>query len=101
MIRLLEFLQQLIQFYQIILIVAVVMSWLFASGRVNRFDPRLRGFMQALNGVTEPLFRRVRPWLPNTGALDLTPMAVWFLCIFLDRVVIGDIIQFIQTGSLW
>ena len=93
MIRLLEFLQQLIKFYQVVLIVAVVMSWLFASGRVSRSDPRLRGFMQALNAVTEPLFRRIRPWLPNTGALDLSPMALWFICIFIDTVVIGNLID--------
>ena len=95
MVRLLRFLQLLIGYYQIILIIAVIMSWLFASGKISRFDPRMRGIVQALDGMTEPLFRRIRPWLPNTGALDLAPIALWLICIFVSGVVIEEVIDLI------
>ena len=97
MIRLLLFLKQIIHLYQIVLIITVIMSWIFASGKLNRYDPRVRGIMQALDAVTEPFLRRIRPWMPNTGALDLAPLALWFLCIFIDTVVIDNIIDLLQT----
>lgn len=93
MARLLMFLQQIVHLYQLVLIVTVIMSWLFAAGAFNRFDPRLRGVMQVLDALTEPLFRRIRPWMPKTGTLDLTPLAAWFLCIFVDSVVLGNLIE--------
>ena len=93
MIRFLVFIQSLLHLYQLVLIVTVVMSWIFASGRLSRYDPRVRPIVQALDAVTEPFLRRIRPWMPNTAPLDLTPLALWFLVIFLDSVVIGNLID--------
>ena len=93
MIRFLEFLKQIIHLYQIVLIVTVILSWIFASGRISRYDPRLRSVMQALDAVTEPFLKRIRPWMPNTAPLDLAPLALWFLCIFIDTVIIDNLID--------
>ena len=94
MVRFLIFLQQILHLYQIVLIVTVVMSWIFASGRISRYDPRVRTIMQALDAVTEPFLRRIRPWMPNTAPLDLTPLALWFIVIFIDSVILGNLIDF-------
>ena len=93
MIRFLIFLQQILHLYQIVLIVTVVLSWIFASGRISRYDQRVRPVVQALDAVTEPFLRRIRPWMPNTAPLDLTPLALWFIVIFIDNVVIGNLID--------
>ena len=93
MVRFLEFLKQIIHLYQIVLIVTVILSWIFASGRISRYDPRLRSVMQALDAVTEPFLKRIRPWMPNTAPLDLAPLALWFLCIFIDTVIIDNLID--------
>ena len=93
MIRFLLFVQQILHLYQIVLIVTVVMSWIFASGRISRFDPRVRPIVQALEAVTEPFLRRIRPWMPDTRPLDLTPLALWFIVIFIDNVLIGNLID--------
>ena len=93
MIRFLIFLQQILHLYQIVLIVTVIMSWIFASGRISRYDQRVRPIVQALDAVTEPFLRRIRPWMPNTAPLDLAPLALWFIVIFIDNVVIGNLID--------
>ena len=93
MIRFLIFLQQILHLYQIVLIVTVVMSWIFASGRISRYDQRVRPIVQALDAVTEPFLRRIRPWMPNTAPLDLAPLALWFIVMFIDNVVIGNLID--------
>ena len=97
MVRFLIFLQQILHLYQIVLIVTVVMSWIFASGRISRFDPRVRSIVQALDAVTEPFLRRIRPWMPNTTPLDLTPLALWFIVIFIDSVILGNLIDLFAT----
>lgn len=93
MVRFLVFLQQILHLYQIVLIISVVMSWVFASGRISRYDARVRPIVQALDAVTEPFLRRIRPWMPNTAPLDLAPLALWFIVMFIDNVVIGNLID--------
>ena len=89
--ELIEFVSYLVHLYQIILIVAVVMSWLFASGKVSRFDPRMRAFMQGLDAVTQPLLRPIQRTLPNMGGLDLSPMILLLACEFIQRVLIVNL----------
>ena len=89
--ELIDFVSYLVHLYQIILIVAVVMSWLFASGKVSRFDPRMRAFMQGLDAVTQPLLRPIQRMLPNMGGLDLSPMILLLTCEFIQRVLIVNL----------
>ena len=95
MVNLLDFLQMLVHLYEIVLVITVIMSWLFASGRISRYDPRIRDVMQALDGLTLPLLRRIRPWLPNTGSIDLSPIVLWLVCMFVDKVVLEDLKQWL------
>ena len=89
--ELIDFISYLVHLYQIILIVAVIMSWLFASGRVSRFNPNLRAFMQGLDAVTQPLLRPIQKRLPNMGGLDLSPMILLLLCEFIQRVLVVNL----------
>ena len=92
MANLVYFLQRLIRYYEVVVIITVVLSWVFATGRLNRFDPRLREIMTVLDGLTQPLLRRIRPWMPKTGALDLSPLVLLLLCEFIDQVVLQNLI---------
>ena len=88
MIRLLDFISELVRLYEIVVIVTVVMSWLIAYGAIKPYDPRIRAFMQGINAVTEPLLRPIRRLLPNMGGLDLSPLLLWLGCRFVRFVVI-------------
>jgi len=71
----------ILNFYYLVVIVAVIASWIGA-------DPR-NAIVRFLRAVTEPLFYQIRRWLPATGALDFSPLivllAIYFIQAFLVR----------------
>ena len=100
MVLLIDFLKTIVNLYQLVLIVAVVLSWIFASGRLSRYDQRIRPVVQAIDAVTEPILRRIRPWLPNTAPLDLAPLALWFICIFINSVILDNTKCLVTAGEM-
>lgn len=80
-------LQELINLYWWIVIIAVVMSWLVAFGVVNTFHPFARGVVRFLDAVTEPVFRQIRRIIPPIGGLDLSPLIVLILLEFLSMSI--------------
>lgn len=61
-------LDQLIDLYSTIIIVAVVASWINV--------PRDHPAVVLLRRVTEPVLEPVRKVLPDTGGIDLSPIVV-------------------------
>jgi YggT family protein len=93
-------LQEIIQIYIYIVIAAVIMSWLLALGTLNIRNNLVRQIVQALDMLTEPVFRRVRRIIPAMGPLDISPMIVivilWavgfiFLPILYGRLLMGSL----------
>lgn len=66
--------------YTIIIIASAVVSWL-------RLDP-WHPVVQVLERLTHPCYRRVRPYLPRTGAIDLAPLAVLLLIMFIQQGIL-------------
>jgi YggT family protein len=62
-----------------IIIVQVVLSWLFAFGVLNTSSDGLRRFVEALDRLTEPLYRPIRKMLPDFGGIDFSPLIVLLL----------------------
>ena len=77
-----------IRLYITVVILAVIASWLVQLGILNMTNPLARQLVQILDRLTEPVFRRVRRYVPPVGGLDLSPIIVWIalmvLMIFLD-----------------
>jgi YggT family protein len=69
----------LIDSYSLILVVAVIMSWV----SVDRRNP----LAAVVHGLTEPVLEPIRRMLPPTGGLDLSPMVLLFALQFLKRFV--------------
>jgi len=69
------------------LIVSAVLSWLVAFGVVNTHNRLVYTVMDALYRVTEPALRPIRRLLPNTGGLDLSPLALILLCYLVQEVL--------------
>ena len=91
MIRLLEFISEIIRLYVFVIIAGAVLSWLLAFNVINFSNPIARGMWQGINAVTEPLLAPIRRWLPNMGGLDLSPLVLILACQFVQTVVIGNI----------
>ena len=83
--------------YIIIIIAAVVVSWLVAFGVLNTHNHLARSLIRALEALTEPVFRRVRRIIPPLGGLDLSPMIVLLLLYALRMVVDGYAVRAIYS----
>ena len=90
MIRLLEFISYVIHLYSIVVIAAVILSWLIGFNVINAHNPFVRSLWQAISAMTEPLLRPIRRLLPSPGGLDLSPVVLLLACFFLQTVLIGD-----------
>jgi YggT family protein len=98
-IRLLDFIFALITLYIYVIIASAVMSWLIAFNVVNPYNQFVRSIWQALNAVTEPLLRPIRRWMPDLGGIDISPVVLILLCMFLQSVVIGSLKDALQGAG--
>jgi YggT family protein len=74
---------QILQIYEWIVIIAVIVSWLTAFNVINQYNNFVRTLLRILISLTEPVFRQVRRVVPPISGLDLSPiivfLAIWFL----------------------
>jgi YggT family protein len=71
-----------------IIIVQAIISWLIAFNVINTYNDMVRMIWEALQKMTEPLYRPIRKIMPDFGALDLSPMVVLLGLIIVDRVLL-------------
>ena len=74
----------IIWLYIYMLIAQAVLSWLLAFGIVNRYNRVVATIGDFLWRVTEPLLRPIRRILPDLGGIDISPVILILLLIFLD-----------------
>jgi len=74
----------IIWLYIYMLIAQAVLSWLLAFGIVNRYNRVVAMIGDFLWRVTEPLLRPIRRILPDLGGIDISPVILILLLIFLD-----------------
>ncbi len=85
-------LDTILQLYTWVLIVAIVMSWLFAFGVINRHNQVVDAIYRAVVGLTEPLLRPIRNVLPSMGGLDLSPIILFLVILFLRTFLMQDLL---------
>ena len=74
-----------------VILIQVVLSWLINFNVINLHQPLVRQIWDALNRLTEPVYRPIRNMLPNMGGLDLSPMIVMIGILFLQRLILVDV----------
>lgn len=73
--------------YWYVILASVIVSWLVAFGVINTYNPTVRTIMDVIYRLTEPALRPIRRVLPDFGAVDLSPVALWLILYFLIRVL--------------
>lgn len=73
--------------YMWIVLAMVIFSWLLAFGVVNTYNRAVRVIGDVLHRLTEPALAPIRRVLPDFGAVDLSPIALWLIVIFAQMVV--------------
>ena len=77
----------LIDIYIWLLIAQAVLSWLLAFGVVNRYNRGVSVIGDFLYRVTEPALRPIRSFLPNFGGVDISPIILILIIMFIQRVI--------------
>ncbi len=77
----------LIQLYIWVLIINAVLSWLVAFNVVNTRNRFVYTVVDFSYRLTEPALRPIRRILPNLGGIDISPIILILLLIFLQRTI--------------
>ena len=85
---------QVIDLYMWLVIIGVVLSWLTAFKVVNLSNRFVYMVGDFINRVTEPALRPIRRVLPNLGNIDISPLILILLLIFLQRFIIWIFLDF-------
>ena len=91
MITVLKILQLLLDVAFFIVLIHVIMSWLINFQVLNLRQPLVASIWDGMNRLLQPIYDPIRRILPNTGALDLAPLAVFILIIIGRDIVIPDL----------
>jgi len=83
----------IINLYIWILIAAAILSWLVAFNVVNARNPIVANVGEFLYRVTEPALRPIRALLPNLGGIDISPVILIILLLFLQRIIFWLYVQ--------
>lgn len=83
-----------------IIIIQAIMSWLIAFNVINTYNDFVRTVMEILDRITQPLYRPVRRFMPDLGALDLSPMVVLLAVIILQSVIVPRVFNAIIIGLM-
>jgi YggT family protein len=91
MLRLLLFIDELLNIYLILLFVSAVLSWLIVFNVVNTRHPVVSIVGDFLYRVTEPLLKPIRRRLPNFGGIDVSFIVLFLIIVFIRVVIIGNL----------
>ena len=91
MIELLQFISYLLTIYVYIVIAMAILSWLIAFNVVNTRNPVVRMIAELLYRLTEPVLRPIRNLLPNMGGIDISPIILFLIILFIQSVILPNI----------
>ena len=89
MTSLIDILMMLLNVVKWIVIVHVIMSWLINFQVLNLRQPLVAQIWDGLNRLLEPIYRRIRAFLPDMGGLDLAPLLL-LLGIYAVQIIIAN-----------
>jgi YggT family protein len=91
MLEVLGFISYLLTLYVYILIAAAVLSWLIAFNVVNTRHGVVATIAEFLYRITEPVLAPIRRILPNLGGIDISPVIVILIIVFIQSVILPNL----------
>jgi len=73
--------------YVWLLIASAILSWLIAFNVVNTRNQFVAAIAEFLFRITEPVLGPIRRSLPSLGGLDISPIVLILIIMFLQRVI--------------
>ncbi len=87
MFSLLNLIVTIIDLLTWVIIIWAVMSWLTAFNIINTNNRFVLSALDTLGRITEPLLRPIRAIVPNLGGVDISPVILILLLMFLRDLV--------------
>lgn len=87
-IAILQTLYYALSIYWWIVILAAVFSWLYAFNVINSRNQFVSSIGNALYQLTEPVFSRIRRFLPDLGGVDISPIIVLLAIFFAQQLLV-------------
>lgn len=91
MTAILQIISLLLDVAFMVVLVHVILSWLINFNVLNLRQPMVASVWDGLCRLLEPVYQPIRRILPNTGALDLSPLVAFLLIIILRDIVLPDL----------
>ena len=91
LITLYQIIEMITNIFVMLIIIQFIIGLLFAFNVVNRSNDFLAGFYMAINRLLEPVLGPIRNLLPNTGAIDFSPL-VLIILLNIVLIVLGNVI---------
>lgn len=80
--------------YLWVIIIGAILSWLVAFDVVNRHNRLIWTVSDFCHRLTEPAVARLRRIVPSINGIDLAPLALILIIIFLQRLMYELVLGF-------
>ena len=84
-------LSSVITLYIYVIIASAIFSWLIAFNVVNTQNKFVYTVYDILNRLTEPALAPIRRFMPNLGGLDISPVILLLVLIFVQNFIRYDL----------
>jgi YggT family protein len=86
-------LETVISLYIWCLFIFVILGWLINFGVINTQNRFVYLVMEFLFKITEPPLRPIRRFVPNFSGIDISPILLVLLLIFIRDFVVVDLVR--------
>ena len=80
-------LDSVVSIYIWILIINAILSWLIAFNVLNTSNRLVYSLLDISYKMTDPLLRPIRNFLPNLGNIDISPVVLILLLMFVRNLI--------------
>jgi len=78
--------------YIYVLIASALTSWLVTFNVINTQNRFVYALLNFLYRITEPALRPFRRFIPNLGGVDISPVALILILMFLRSVIVDNLV---------
>ncbi|WP_114966507.1 YggT family protein [Alkalilacustris brevis] len=89
MLSLMQIILLILNIVWFLVIIHIILSWLINFQVINLRQPIVASIWDGLNRLLEPIYMRIRRFLPDLGGIDLAPL-VLLIGIYALQVVIQN-----------
>ena len=77
----------IINIYIWVIIINVILSWLITFNVLNTQNRFVYLLMDSSYKLTSPLLERIRRFIPNLGSIDISPIVLILLLVFIRNIL--------------